>query len=97
MRAEWQRRMISIVMATTYAGLSRRMEPIYATAGLDPVWITRIAAIAILIICFRLADRIPDPAWPRWRQPIGILQAAYLLLLSLWVFVLLGVFPGDAH
>lgn len=97
MRAEWQRRLLAITYAATFAGISRRWEKAYEAIGLDPVWITRIIAIALLIICFKLADKIPDDSWPRWELRMPLAYGLYIILLAIWLSVLLGLFMGGAH
>jgi hypothetical protein len=97
MRAEWQRRLVAIFITTLYAGLSRLFEPAYAKLGLNPVWITRFSAVAILLICFKLADRIPDSLWPHLELPSRPRFAAYAFLLAFGFLVLDGLFIGEAY
>lgn len=97
MRPEWQRRLLAISIASVYAGLSRVFESGYEKVGLDPVWITRISAIATLLLCFKLTDMIPDHAWPRLAPYPRLRRAALVALTALWLMALLGLFLGEAH
>jgi hypothetical protein len=64
MSPEWQRRAWAIFFTVIFAAIVRKIEPTLGRAtGIDPVWITRVCAVAILIVCFKLADMIPDYEW----------------------------------
>ena len=84
---EWQRRLWSIFLTVVITACIRKVEPALARAyAVDPVWITRICAIAILCLCFRLADRIPNHEWPDHlrlpaRPAIAALSAIAILSL----------------
>lgn len=97
MRAEWHRRLLSIAYTVALAACSRKIEPSYVKLGLDPVWTTRIFAIAILILCFKLADKIPDESWPNWRLEFQVKHGLYLLLIAIWLAVVLGLAGDRAH
>lgn len=65
MSPEWQRRAVATFLTVLSIAPVRKIEPMLAAvSGLDGVWITRASAIAILIVCFKLTDMIPDRAWP---------------------------------
>ncbi len=100
MRAEWHRRLLAIAYAAMFAAMSRKFEPAYIKMGLEPQWITRILAIALLIICFKLADKIPDESWPNWqlrRPQFRIKHGIYLTIIAIWVAVLLGISGDRVH
>lgn len=97
MSAEWHRRILCIAYAAVFAALSRKLEGHYLRAGLDPVWTTRILAIAILILCFRLSDMIPDSHWPQRGRMARAEHGLYLLLVVIWICVFMGVSGGNAH
>lgn len=97
MRAEWHRRLLAIAYTAMLAGISRKLEPTYAKLGLDPVWITRIFAIALLILCFKLADKIPDESWPNWQLAFRVKHGVYLLIVAIWLAVVLGISGDRAH
>lgn len=97
MRAEWHRRLLSIAYTVTLAACSRKIEPTYVKLGLDPVWTTRIFAIALLILCFKLTDKIPDESWPNWRLEFHVKHAMYLLIIAIWVAVVVGISGDRAH
>jgi hypothetical protein len=69
MSPEWQRRAVAIALTVIFTAIARKIEPTLARAtGLEGVWITRICAVAILIVCFKLTDMIPDYEW-RMKRP----------------------------
>lgn len=95
MSPEWQRRAVATFLTVLSIAPIRKIEPALAAAsGLPGVWITRITAIAILILCFKLTDMIPDSEWryrSLWRPRLihGVLLAISTLMLAL--------FYGAAH
>lgn len=97
MPPEWYRRLLAIMITTLYAAISRKFEAYYVKIGLDPVWITRITAVGVLILCFHLADKIPDANWPQWKWRWRTVYGVYLLLVLIWVAVFLGVSGGGAR
>lgn len=100
MRAEWHRRLLAIAYAAVFAAMSRKFEPTYIKMGLEPQWITRIFAIALLIACFKLADKIPDESWPdwQWRRPkFRTRHGVYLIIVAIWIAVILGISGGRVH
>lgn len=95
MSPEWQRRAVAIFLAVIFAAIIRKIEPRLAReTGIDPVWITRICAIAILIACFKLTDMIPDDEWrfrSIWRP--RLIHAVMLVVSA----TMLALFYGAAH
>ena len=95
MSPEWQRRTVATFLTVLSIAPIRKIEPALAAAsGLPGVWITRITAIAILILCFKLADKIPDEQWRynmSWRPR---LIHAVLAMISA---MMLAVLYGAAH
>jgi len=95
MSPEWQRRTVAIFLTVLSIAPIRKIEPILAEAtGLNGVWITRVTAIAILILCFKLADMIPDDQW-RFREP-GRPRAAHLGFAALCAAIIV-LSHGAAH
>jgi hypothetical protein len=94
---EWQRRAIAIAYAAVFAGFSRMAEPIYIRWGLDPMWITRIIAIGILVLSIRLADLIPDENWPSLRLQVTTGLFVYLMLVAIWLTLWFAITGGPAH
>lgn len=91
---EWQRRYVATFLTVLSIAPIRKIEPAIAQAtGLDPVWITRATAIAILILCFKLADTIPDEQWrfKFWRP-----RTVHVVMLSVSA-LMLALFYGAAH
>ena len=97
MRAETQRRIIAVGTAATFARLSRHVEPYYPkVTAIPPSWMTTIIALAILVLCFKLADMIPDSGWPTHIRPVTVGQVAVAQIVLIWVAVFLGL-SGAAH
>lgn len=95
MSPEWQRRAVAIFLAVIFAAIIRKIEPRLAReTGIDPVWITRITAIAILILCFKLADTIPDD---EWRLPAPARPRAVHFILAMLGAALIVMSYGAAH
>lgn len=92
MSPEWKRRTAAITI--TFVGVFgvRMWERHLGWIGFDPVWITRSAALAFLILSFRLADRIPDHeldkvsfrwVWPRLHVGHGVFVMLVLIMFAL--------------
>jgi hypothetical protein len=94
MRPEWQRRAVATFLTVLSIAPIRKIEPAIAQAtGLDGVWTTRVIAIAILIMCFKLADTIPDE---QWRFSIWRPRAIHVVILAVGG-LMLALFYGSAH
>jgi len=95
-RPEWQRRAVATFLTVLSIAPIRKIEPALAAAtGLDGVWITRLTAIAILIVCFSLTDTIPDHAW--W-QPKAFWRPRMVHIVVLMVgTIMLTLLYGVAH
>lgn len=93
MSPEWQRRAVAIFLTVLSIAPIRKIEPALAAAtGWDGVWITRITAIAILVVCFKLADMIPDRQWRysmSWRP--SMIHAVLLIISGMMLALLYGV------
>jgi len=93
MSPEWQRRTVVTFLTVLSIAPIRKIEPALAAAsGLPGVWITRITAIAILILCFKLADMIPDEQWRysmSWRP--RLIHAVLAMISAMMLAVLYGV------
>lgn len=93
MSPEWQRRTVVTFLTVLSTAPIRKVEPVLAAAtGLPGVWITRITAIAILVLCFKLADMIPDRQWRYrgfWRP--RMIHAVLLLISGMMLTLLYGV------
>lgn len=92
---EWQRRAVATFLTVLSIAPIRKVEPILAAAiGIPGVWITRITAIAILILCFKLADKIPDD---EWRYSMSWRPRMIHAVLALISAMMLAVLYGAAH
>jgi len=93
MNPEWQRRAVAIFLTVLSIAPVRKIEPILAAGSALPgVWITRIAAIAILILCFKLTDMIPDDEWrfkSIWRP--RTIHGVMLMIMAIMLAMLYGV------
>lgn len=98
MRAEWLRRLVCVGTCATIAWSMRHVEPAFTRAtGLKGVWITMPITLATLVLCFKLADQIPDSHWPTSLRIIGIGHAVVLLIMLIWLAIILGLTAGKAH
>lgn len=94
MNAQWKRRAVAITIAVMVARTSRKLEPDYLAKlpTANPEWITSALALAFLILCFRMADRIPDSQWdaltwlPRLERPKQTLATAVGAIAVLLAF-----------
>lgn len=97
MSPEWQRRVSAIFFAVIFAAIIRKIEPRLAReVGIDKddaVWITRICAVAILTVCFKLTDTIPDEYW---RFSIWRPRAVHVAMVAVGT-LMLALFYGAAH
>ena len=93
MSPEWQRRAVATFLTVLSIAPVRKIEPALALAtSLPGVWITRIMAIAILILCFKLADMIPDEEWRHislWRP--RLIHVVLLMIGAMMLTLLYGV------
>lgn len=93
MSPEWQRRTVVTFLTVLSIAPIRKVEPVLAAAsGIPGAWITRITAIAILILCFKLADMIPDEQWRysmSWRP--RMIHAVLAMISAMMLAVLYGV------
>lgn len=95
MSPEWQRRAMAIGLTFAFVFAVREFEPgIGRATGVPPVWITRASALAILVMCFRLADMIPDD---EWRLPAPARPRAVHFILAALSAVLVVMSYGAAH
>lgn len=95
MSPEWQRRAVATFLTVLSIAPVRKIEPMLAAAsGLPGVWITRLTAIAILILCFKLTDMIPDE---QWRHSISWRPRMIHVVLLMISAMMLAVLYGAAH
>jgi hypothetical protein len=92
MSAEWKRRIIVLFFTATYAACARGMEAWLAKrlglAPADMVHFTRAVAMGVFVVCFIVADSIPDAQLDKYGvHRLGVpwrsLAAAVLVTLAI--------------